>query len=65
MPAVTAQVPLAAKPNSPSFAFGMPAGSAFFQVSPAFLVTMIRNLPSTGSLIANPCSPSGNIARQS
>ncbi len=65
MPAVTTQVPLAAKPNSPSLAFGMPDGLAFFQVSPASLVMITRNLPSTGSLIATPCRPSGNIARQS
>ena len=65
MPAVTTQVPLAAKPNSPSLAFGMPDGSTFFQVSPASSVAITRNLPSTGSLIARPCTPSGNIARQS
>ena len=65
MPAVSTQVPLAANPNSPSLAFGIPAGLTFFQVSPASLVTITRNLPSTGSLIASPCIPSGNIARQS
>ena len=65
MPAVTTQVPLAAKPNSPSLAFGMPAALTFFQVSPASSVTITRNFPSTGSLMARPCVPSGNMARQS
>ena len=65
MPAVTTQVPLAAKPNSPSLARGMPFGLTIFHVSPASLVVITRNFPSTGSLIATPCMPSGNIARQS
>ena len=65
MPAVTRQVPLAAKPNSPSTALGIPLRETTDQVLPPSSVRMIRNLPSTGSLIARPWTPSGYIAMQS
>ena len=43
----------------------MPAGSTTDQVAPPSVVSMIRNFPSTGSLIASPRLPPGNIAMQS
>jgi hypothetical protein len=58
-------VPLAAKPNSPSTAAGIPAGSTSCQEAPESRVSMIRNFPSTGSLIATPYFPPGQNARQS
>ena len=64
LPAVTRQVPLAAKPNSPSSAGGMPAPGRFAHDRPPSLVTRIRNFPFTGSLIASPCRRSQKL-RQS
>ena len=53
-PAVTRQVPLAAKPNSPSSAGGIPDRARLVHDRPPLLVAMIRNFPCTGSLIAIP-----------
>ena len=57
------QVPLAAKPNSPSSAGGIPAPGRFSQDRPPFLVTRIRNFPCTGSLMASPCRRSQKLTQ--
>ena len=49
----------------PSTASGMPAGSTTDHEAPPSVVSMIRNFPSTGSLIAIPRLPPGHIAMQS
>ena len=54
LPAVIRQVPLAAKPNSPSIAGGIPAGLRVVHDRPPLLVVMTRNFPCTGSLMAIP-----------
>jgi hypothetical protein len=64
-PAVTRQVPLAANPNSPGLAAGMPFESTTCHEAPRSWVAMIRNFPLTGSLIASPCLPPGHMAMQS
>ena len=72
-PVEVAQVPLAANPNSPSSASGIPDVGASAHVRPALLVTAIWNFPSTGSPITTPCrrsiivmqskNPSGSMPR--
>ena len=56
---IVRQVPLAAKPNSPSTAGGIPVRLTTSQDFPRSVVRRIRNLPSTGSLIARPFLPPG------
>ena len=46
-------------------AAGIPAGSTSCHEAPESRVSMIRNFPSTGSLIATPYFPPGQNARQS
>jgi hypothetical protein len=64
-PLVTRQVPLAANPNSPATAGGMPRLDSTRQERPQSSVAAIRNLPSTGSLIASPRRPPSKKSMQS